>query len=104
MPKKEVQEVEILPGQLSILDMLGRPAGDTISKEEAAAQLMVWHNGMPKEDASALHTAAMALQGQKVASAAEAVQRLERMLMGVGIKGKLRAAIEMGLEALGGMQ
>ena len=32
------------------------------------------------------------------------VDKLWDMLMGVGIKGKLRAAIEMGLEALGGMQ
>lgn len=95
--------MEQLKGQMSIDDLFPTERAP-ISKEEASAQLMVWHNGMPKEDASALHTAAMALQGQKVASAAEAVQRLERMLMGVGIKGKLRAAIEMGLEALGGMQ
>ena len=95
--------MEQLKGQMSIDDLIPMERSP-ISKEEAAAQLIVWHNGMPKEDASALHTAAMALQGQKVASAAEAVQRLERMLMGVGIKGKLCAAIEMGLEALGGMQ
>ena len=95
--------MEQLKGQMSIDDLIPTERSP-ISKEEAAAQLMVWHNGMPKEDASALHTAAMALQGQKVASAAETVQRLERMLMGIGIKGKLRAAIEMGLEALGGMQ
>lgn len=95
--------MEQLKGQMSIDDLIPMERS-RISKEEASAQLMVWHNGMPKEDASALHTAAMALQGQTVASAAEAVQRLERMLMGIGIKGKLRAAIEMGLEALGGMQ
>ena len=95
--------MEQLKGQMSIDDLIPTERAP-ISKEEAAAQLIVWHNGMPKEDARALHTAAMALQGQKVASAAEAVQRLERMLMGIGIKGKLRAAIEMGLEALGGMQ
>ena len=95
--------MEQLKGQMSIDDLIPMERSP-IRTEEAAAQLIVWHNGMPKEDASALHTAAMALQGQKVASAAEAVQRLERMLMGIGIKGKLRAAIEMGLEALGGMQ
>ena len=95
--------MEQLKGQMSIDDLIPMEKSP-ISKKEASAQLIVWHNGMPKEDASALHTAAMALQGQKVASATEAVQRLERMLMGIGIKGKLRAAIEMGLEALGGMQ
>lgn len=95
--------MEQLKGQMSIDDLIPME-GSPISKEEASAQLMVWHNGMPKEDANALHMAAMALQGRKDASAAEAVQRLERMLMGIGIKGKLRAAIEMGLEALGGMQ
>ena len=101
--KYEAEAMEQLKGQMSIDDLIPME-GSPISKEEASAQLMVWHNGMPKEDARALHTAAMALQGQTVASAAEAVQRLERMLMGIGIKGKLRAAIEMGLEALGGMQ
>lgn len=95
--------MEQLKGQMSIDDLIPMERSP-ISKEEASAQLMVWHNGMPKEDASAIHMAAMALQGRKVASETEAVQRLERMLMGVGIKGKLRAAIEMGLEALGGMQ
>lgn len=95
--------MEQLKGQMSIDDLIPMERSP-ISKKEASAQLIVWHNGMPKEDARALHTAAMALQGRKVASAAEAAQRLERMLMGIGIKGKLRAAIEMGLEALGGMQ